>query len=362
MLASGLYGIEHSNRKPQQHWTKNCFNSSFPTALANYMMNHNVPAIYVKLANIDGDLKVVCDEISIRDVFNCDDRKPTDLEFDFESTYEPYQKYSFTPINVIDLVVKDLNGSFLAPVECKLTVLPTSATSSRSEDQWGCEIVYRAPTASYCALSIWDKIKDHSHEVREIFEEACADVGSWTNDFEMRHKTNNLCRSLNAFEAEFCNHQMPLVMEPIWKTKGQSLILSEDCFDIVVWSNLAFSRLFIDSAISETAEVVPSKMSRPMRASSRMARCLWELSKSGKIRMEDIYRQMAFDMQTDKEASVPGDRWRRYVTVDRITHPTFPRDIINEIIEPGHLDNLKPERRLDQSLYITTLAEKFNKE
>ena len=47
-----------------------------------------------------------------------------------------------------------------------------------------------------------------------------------------------------------------------------------------------------------------------MRASARMARCIWELSKSGKIRVEDIYRQMAFGQQTDKEVSVSGDEWK----------------------------------------------------
>ncbi len=47
-------------------------------------------------------------------------------------------------------------------------------------------------------------------------------------------------------------------------------------------------------------------MSRPMRATARLARCLWELSKSGKIRMADIYRQMAFGAQTDKEFAING--------------------------------------------------------
>jgi hypothetical protein len=357
-MESGLYGIEHSSRNSEQHWTKNCFNSSFPTALANYMMENDFPAIYVKLAVVDGMPAVVCDEIPISEVFNCPSKHAVDLEFDFESIYEPYQQYSFSRIDVIDLVVKDLEGNYLAPVECKLTVLPSSATSKRPEDQWGCEVVYRAPTASYCALSIWDKIKANSVTVRDIFEDACANIGSWTNDFEMCHKTNDLCKAIDAFDVNFCDYQMPLVMQPFWKTKGQSPILDENCFDIVIWSNLAFSRLFVDSASNETSgDLVPAKMSRPMRASARMARSLWELSKSGKIRIEEIYRQMAFNMQTDKEASVPGDRWRRYVNVDRVLHPSLSRDVIEEIVKPGYLEKLKPERRFDQSLYITTLID-----
>ena len=69
-MPTGLYGIEHSNRDSNDHWGKNCFNSSFPAAMASYMMEHDFPAIYIKLEDVDGELKTVSAEISIRDVFN----------------------------------------------------------------------------------------------------------------------------------------------------------------------------------------------------------------------------------------------------------------------------------------------------
>lgn len=345
-MASGLFGIEHTNRPDQQHWTKNCFNSSFPAALANYMMERNVPAIYAQLAIVDGALKVVCEEISIRDLYRCGTRSLSDLNFCFESKYEPYQDFAFDSIDGIDLVIKDTIGNFLAPVEVKLTVLPTSATAQKPEEEWGSEIVVRTATTSYCAFSIWDEVKDENRHIREIFEDTCANIGSWTNDFEMSHKTANLKMAIDCFEREYVAKQRPLVMQPFWKTDGQSPILCDNAFDIVVWSNLAFSRLFLETANEGT-------MSRPMRASARMARCLWELSKSGKIRVEDIYRQMAFGQQTDKEVSVPGDRWRKYITTDRTLTPAIPKSAINEIIQPGYIENLRPERRFDQTLYFT---------
>jgi hypothetical protein len=345
-MPSGLFGIEHTNRPDLQHWTKNCFNSSFPTALACYMMEHDIPAIYARLAIVDGVLKVVCDEVPIRELFNCGNKTSSELEFAFEAKYEPFQQFSFDNIDGIDLVVKDLEGNYLAPVEIKLTVLPTSATASKPESEWGSEIVVRTATTSYCAFSIWDKVKEHHAHVREIFEDTCSGIGSWTNDFEMSHKTASLRTVLDAFEKEFLDYQRPLVMQPFWKTQGQSPILSDNAFDIVVWSNLAFSRLFIETANE-------ASMSRPMRASARMARCLWELSKSGKIRVEEIYRQMAFGQQTDKEVSVPGDRWRKYITTDRTVTPAVSKDALSEIIAPGYIENLRPERRFDQTLYFT---------
>ena len=139
-------------------------------------------------------------------------------------------------------------------------------------------------------------------------------------------------------------------MQTIWKTQGKSPLLADQAFDIVVWSDYAFSRLFIDGSGAEA-----TTMSRPMRATARLARCIWELSKSGKIRVVDIYRQMAFGNQTDKEFAIGGSKWRQYVTSDRIVRPILPKNVVNEIIEPGYIQRLSPGRRFDQSLDFTVL-------
>lgn len=347
-MPNGLFGITHSNRSADDHWGKNRFNSSFPAATASYMLEHNIPAIYIKLEEINGELKVVPSEISIRDVFNCGDRSLTDLYFSFESIFAPYQQYSFDSIDGIDLVIKDINGDFLAPLEVKLTVLPTSATSNYPENQWGSELVVRAATTSYCALGMFDAVKNEARQVREIFEEACSSIQMWDNDYEMTHKMPLLINSVNTFQRRYHDRQKPLLMQTLWKTQGQSPILAEQAFDIVIWSDYAFSRLFLDGS-----DEVASTMKRGMRASARLARCLWELSKSGKIRVVDIYRQMAFGNQTDKEFAVGGSQWRKYVTSDRIMNLALNKDVVHEIIETGYIERLMPERRFDQTLYFT---------
>lgn len=349
MPNSGLYGIHHSNRHEEDHWGKNCFNSSFPTATACYMMEHDINAVYV---HVNKDLKVVADTVPIREVFNCGDRKTEDLFFSFESVFQPYQDYCFDFIDGIDLVVKDTEGRFLQPLEVKLTVLPTDNTSSKPENEWGCELVIRSATTSYCALGMYDSVKDHARHVREIFENACSSIQMWENDFEMLHKTPALYDAINKFQKEYYTHQKPLLMQTIWKTKGKSPELADQAFDIVVWSDYAFSRLFVDDAIKPT-----KKMSRPQRATARLARCIWELSKSNRIRVEDIYRAMSFDNQTDKEFAVQGTKWKRYVSSDRTVTPILPKTAVNEIIMPGYIRKLSPERRFDQTLYFTVLQE-----
>lgn len=347
-MTHGLYGIHHSNRSTNDHWGKNCFNSSFPAALANYMLTKDIPAIYIKLEEQNGKLSVVPSEISLREVFNCGERSLDQLYFSFESIFEPYQQYSFDTIDGIDLVIKDIKGHFLSPLEVKLTVIPTSATSNYPESAWGSELVVRTATTSYCAFGMYDAVKREDRLVREIFEEACASIQSWDNDFEMTHKMPSLCTAIDNFQLRYHKNQKPLLMQTLWKTQGQSPFLAEQAFDIVIWSDYAFSRLFLDGSNQPS-----NTMKRGMRASARLARCLWELSKSGKIRVVDIYRQMAFGNQTDKEFAISGTIWRNYVTTKRIQNFALNKNVVNEIIEEGYIDKLRPERRFDQTLYFT---------
>lgn len=347
-MSTGLYGIHNSNRSLDDHWGKNCFNSSFPTATACYMMDNSIKAIYIMLTEEKGELKVCSKEISINRVFNSGKRTAKELYFSFESVYAPYQQYSFDPIDGIDLVVKDVNGNFLSPLEVKLTVIPTSQTSVQPEEKWGSEIVVRSATTSYCALGMFDSVKNDAKQIRDIFERSCSSIQMWDNDYEMTHKMPSICEAINDFQLKYYSNQKPLLLQTLWKTQGQSPILAEQAFDIVVWSDYAFSRLFLDNS-SQPADT----MRRGMRASARLARCLWELSKSGKIRVADIYRQMAFGNQTDKEFAIGGSLWRKYVTTDRIQNLALNKNVVNQIIEPGYIEKLMPERRFDQTLYFT---------
>lgn len=347
-MASGLFGISHSNRMDEEHWGKNCFNSSFPTSMACYMLSNNIPAIYINLREINGRLCVVADEIPIHKVFNCGSRTPEELCFSFESIFEPYQRYSFDVIDGIDLVVKDVQGNYLSPLEVKLTVLPTDGTSKKPETEWGCELVIRSATTSYCAYGMYDSVRSEAKDIRRIFERACSSIQSWDNDYEMSHKMDTIYNALSVFQQRYYTKQKPLVVQTIWKTQGKSPLLADNAFDIVVWSDYAFSRLFIDGAYE-----VQKKMTRPQRATARLARCIWELSKSDIINPTAIYRSMAYDNQTDKEFAINGTKWRKYVSSDRIFRPILKKEVVRDIIQPGFIEKLSPERRLDQTLYFT---------
>ena len=345
-----LFGIKNSNRTAEQHLGKNQFNSSFPTALANYMMSQKKSIMYNKVVEIDGELKVETSEISVDDIFK---KSNTDeLYFSFETVFQPYEKYSFDTIDGIDLSVKDINDNWLRALEVKLTVLPDAVTSKKDEKDWGSEIVVRSATTLYCALGMYDSSKNEKDKIRDIFETPCSSIQSWESEFEVSNKYLPLLSALNKFEKEFLENQQPLLMQTLWKTNGQSPLLKDDAFDIIIWSDFAVSRLFIDRDYEK--QVGKSKMSRPMRATARLARCLWELSKSDKIHIDSIYHQMAYGTQTDKEFSVNGLMWGNFITdKSRILKPAIRSEELPQIISSEMIELLKPERRFDQTLYFT---------
>ena len=126
---------------------KNQFNSTFPVSLACFMRDKGLNAVYLKL---NKDLKVEVDEISFNDVFNST-AKNSELRFDFESNFDPYQIHTSDDVGKIDLVVKH-GDDFRRALEIKLTVVPDSSTFDKTENEWGAELVIRPASAIYsCA-------------------------------------------------------------------------------------------------------------------------------------------------------------------------------------------------------------------
>jgi hypothetical protein len=341
-----LYGIHNSNRKQEDFWGKNEFNSSFPVALACYMRDKKIPAVYLVL---NDELKIEATEISFEELFNTN--QPNEkLYFAFESKYEPYQRFSLENIGSIDLVIKDSEGNFLRPLEIKLTVVPDNSTCDDLETEWGPEIVFRPATTSYCALGIASSCENEMDDIRKIFEPVCHKTVSWGNPYEINAKKAKLLDAIDAFEYSLYKKQKPLLMQPIWKTQGKSPLLADNAFDIFVWSDFAFTRLFLDPS---RARINDDIINRYMRSTARLIRFLYEVSSSGKSRLAEIYRQMTFDLQTDKEFAVGGKVTRRYMNSSRRIKPIIRKNELGNIILNGGERLLSPERRFDQTLYFT---------
>ena len=349
-MNTGLYGIENSNRGLDDHWSKNSFSSSFPASIAAYMLDRGIDAVYMYLdRNSNGELELKHRSVSVSEAFGCGNLRSKDLWFLFETPYEPYKRYCSDRLDGIDLVIGTSEKDQLRPLEIKLTAYPDNKTADLPESQQGAELVIRSATTEYCALGMFDSTRKSREDVRKLFDSSCFKVDDWNSEPQVSEIFPGLYRGFSKFLERYFKAQKPILMQVLWKTEGRSPILAEDAFQVIFWSDFAISWAMLKKCMSSR-----SSMSRPMRALAKVARTLWELSKSESINLKRIYREMAYGEQTDKEFSISGREWRNRLVKD-LDLSRFPlsRDVVREIVFDGYIHRLKPERRLDQTLYFT---------
>lgn len=345
--APSLFGIVHSNRKSCDFWGKNRFNSSFPAALACWMRHEKINPVYVHTS--EGIISASDTKITFDDVFNSM-AENSELRFEFESKFTAFGEYVHDHLEPIDLVISE-NGKATRPLEVKLTVLPDQTTHAKKEEYWGCELVIRPVSVIYAALTIFHSIKDRKDEALAIIQKAALDINDWTNVIEITSNREKILAALELFLDRFCEKQEPLILQPVWKTRGKRPDLADQAFDIFVWSNMALCRLFINQA---KAEGSVSGVSRHLRASARLLRCLNELFTVGKIRRSEIGR-MSLGPQTDKEFAASGAITNHYMRHERLTTPRVHKSVLSKIILNGGEKLLSPERRFDATIFFTAM-------
>jgi len=342
-----LYGISKSNRNFADpfYWGKNQFNSSFPAALACYMRDQKVPAVYLRHGS-KSDTRV--SEIGFDDVFGT--KLPNaKIFFGFEERFSPFSDLIIDALPSIDLVLQNASTrECLRPLEVKLTTLPDSGTAECKEDEYGSEIVVRSPTMRYVAMSMAKSCFYKLAEVREIFESSCGKVRDWDNLAEMTGKRTAILSALEKFLNAFHDCEKSFLMQPVWKTQGKNPVLAENCLDVFVWSDFALCRLFMDAGRDDG-----EKISRPLRSALRLSRFLYEVSCKGKVFQKPIYDGMTYDTLNDKEFAVSGAKTNYHMRCSRLTKPIIRKEQIKEIVLGGGQKFLSPERRFDAIIYYS---------
>lgn len=334
----GLYGISHSNRnfKDRYCWGKNQFNSSFPVALCCYMRDKKYGTVLISQRGECTRTSVV----NFEEVFGT--KKPNDqLKFCFESVFSPYGQFVEDEMEVIDLVIKDFKSDeFIRPLEIKLTTLPDDGTSSFAEDKYGSELVVRSPTMRYLALGIAQKCDTKARSrIKDIFHADCKAIRDWSNQAEMITKRRAIFAALNKFLLAFESFQQPLLLQPIWKTKGKEPKLAENCLDVFTWTDFALARMLYDVATSAKSD---NAITRPQRALLRLARFLYEFSKAGKVYQQPIYDGMLYDEDDDLPSGVALRFEQRLKTCARYKRPIIRKKDLRNIILGGAGALLRP--------------------
>lgn len=347
----GLFGLRHSNRDLTQKeaWGKNCFNSSFPASLCAYLYSLNLENIYIKL---NSNLTVEHSIIST-DTFYGINPNSDNLFYAFETQFTPYQQYLIGNLPGVDLVTQARDvGSCLQAIEIKLTALPDHTTCDLAEDYYGCEIVVRPDTIVYLACSIAETFRLNPSLLGSVITRNLANISDWTEAISVIPYIPDMINCIDAIVLSILDEQKPFLMQPIWKTEGKSPRLSEHCLDVFVWSNLAFTRLFIDLAKIEINSYGRIRnISRHTRTIIWLFKMLCDFSINGSFNHVRIIDSLSYNTKNDKAFAISGRVTHAYMKSAALRQPRIKKQEIKNIIIGGGQNLLSPERRFDAIIF-----------
>jgi hypothetical protein len=271
------------------------------------------------------------------------------LFFKFEDSFTPYSDLlSEDKTPKLDLVVRDRLSKdkvCLAGFEIKLTALPDNSTHIYTdESRFGSEIVMRPPTIPYIAFGIIEAYERKQDDLRDLIQPTCESVQDWGNGAEVKEKMLEFKQTLDAVLTNKLERQKPLMLQPVFKTKGKQMILEDYCFDYFVWTDFALTRLFMDG-IGARGDVT-----RQERTLVWLLRMLYDFSRKGQFNYSDIIKTSSFNFRNDKAFACNGSVTNKYMRSPQLTRPRFKKEIVRDIILGGGQKFLSPERRLDAIL------------
>ncbi len=340
--ATGLYGLENTNRDftKKKSWGKNQFNSSFPASLCCYLSSIGEEANYLSIQK--GKYSSVS-TIKIEDVFGIKVDSP-DIYFAFESIHIPFQEYVVGSLPRTDIVV--LNNSTkesLAGLEVKLTALPDNTTCDFGEDLYGSEIVVRPDTIVYLACSIAKNAKEYiSEKLGEV------NIEDWSDASKVLPHVDTIITEIENISLSFEKNQSAFLLQPVWKTKGKSPVLADQCLDVFVWSDAGFAN-FISQIASKDTEA--TSISRQTRTVIWLYKMLKDYKDNGRFDHEMIIDTLSYNTKNDKAFASSGRVTNKYMQTDRLKYPKVSKKEIKKIILGGGQNLLSPERRFDAIIF-----------
>ncbi|HLP87763.1 MAG TPA: HindVP family restriction endonuclease [Nostocaceae cyanobacterium] len=349
LVMPGLFGLEDErcNRKfsNPKSWGKNQFNSSFPTALACYMAYIEQQPVYIVL---DENRKTKHKKIDVSELFTLN-YDSSNLYFSFEADFPPYRTIVLDKLPKTDLVIMDKsNNQSVRCLEVKLTALPDNSTYKLEENKYGCEIVIRPVTIIYLALGIANKFKNNRPDILNLLEPICSHFHDWKDLDLILPQIPLIINLIDELLVKYIHLQEPLVLQPIWKTQGKTFMLSENCLDMFVWSNFAFTRLFFDAALESIKK--NEGIGRYTRSVIWLAKMLYDFGREGKISCEDVVKKLTYNAQSDKAFALNGSKTNSYMISPELIQPRIKKTEIKNIILGGGQNLLSPERRFDAAI------------
>ncbi len=319
-IKAGLFGQKHASRDYTQakYWGKNQFNSSFPASLVAYMSSKNIDPVYI---STDKKNKILHSYITCNTLFGIDPLSD-DLYYDFETGYIPYEKHYIGKREHIDLVLSNYyTNETIKGLEIKLTALPDSTTDCLSEDKYSCELVIRPSTICYLACSICNHYnsKQGKDKLKKLLGQF-PNIKHWDVADEVISYYPQIVDAISNVAVDMWKYQTPLIIQPIWKTKGRKSQLADDCLDVFVWSNLAAIHMCTQG------EKVINKMARHNRSIIWLYKMLFDFYVFGHFDYDGIINDLSYGTKNDKAFAISGA-------------VSYPLLYSPELVSPGCMTN-----------------------
>ena len=186
----------------------------------------------------------------------------------------------------------DSENPCIQALEIKLTTLPDNSTCDFSEEEYGCELVVRPNTIIQLTLAVAGGYIEHKEELLEVLSPIFQNNFNWEAGDRILEKIPDIIQTIEFLLLAKVDSQIPLIIQPVWKTIGKSARLHENCLDVFVWSTFAFAKLLMDAAKRG------KKFSGAKRTVFWVVKMLYDFAIYGKIDPQTV--RIGPSKQTDK--------------------------------------------------------------
>ena len=351
--APGLFGQKYSSREysKEDAWGKNQFNSSFPASLVAYMGSKGIAPVFICTNKENGIVHKYIDSCTLFGV----DPLGEEAYYNYEAEYYPFEQYyTATRKEKIDLVMINRSTKLaVRGLEVKLTTLPDNTTKDLPDADYGSEIVVRSPTILFLACSIcsvYDSPKGRSR-LHQLLNTIGSEIENWGDIRQVLPHYTAIEDAVLAVSRDITAKQVPLIVQPIWKTDRSLKDLDERCLDVFVWSNLAVIQMALREASAE------DDISRNQRTIVWLYKMLWDFTLFGKFNYTDIVNRLSYKYKTDKAFAISGKLTNPFLRSKELENPRISKYEIKHIILGDGQKYLRPERRFDA--YLVSHPELF---
>jgi type II restriction enzyme len=233
----------------------------------------------------------------------------------------------------------------LRGLEVKLTALPDNTTCNLSDNKFGSEIVVRPDTIIYLAASL---ISANAEIIKNHIDNSKINIEDWSEAREVIAHIQEIVTCISQISIDIEQNQSPFLLQPIWKTIGKSSKLANNCLDVFVWSDAAFTWFISQVSKNDNAA---TQITRQTRTSIWLYKMLSDIGMDGRCNYKEIIDKLSYNTKNDKAFASAGNVTNPFMSCQNLTNPRITKQEIKNIILGGGQNLLSPERRFDAIIF-----------